>query len=117
MEDLDTLLDSLEKLLHREKEVIISSLKDEKSSQELFQTVEDKMLILSKLSQFTKEEALERKDRLERIDSLIQMNKELMLQNLKFIEDIFEAIFETNKTYSPTGSVKPPSEGFINKKV
>lgn len=117
MEDLDKILDKLEELLRKEKEVILSSMRDQNAAEELLKITEEKEDLLSRLSLFTREQALERREKIEKVDYMLQMNRELILQNIKFIEDIFEAIFETTKTYSPSGCTKPSPEGLINKKV
>ncbi|MCX7760817.1 MAG: hypothetical protein N2Z81_06465 [Hydrogenothermaceae bacterium] len=117
MEDLDTTLEKLKILLEEEKLCILNSLKDSSCANRLIEITQEKMDLLSKLSQFSKEEALEKLDKIQELNTLLHINRELIIQNLMFIEDLFEAIFETTKTYSPEGSIKSSGQGFINKKV
>lgn len=117
MEELDKVLSKLEELLEIEKELAINSINDTQVAQKLLELAEEKQQTLSQLANFTKDDALTKKDRIEKIYSMMKINQEIILNNLRFIEDLFEAIFDTTKTYSPEGSVKSPSDGFINKKV
>lgn len=117
MESLDDILEKLEDLLLREKQLIISSINDTASADHLVKLSQEKKELLLKLSMFTEEEALEKQDKIERLNNMMNINRELIINNLKFIDELFEAIFETTKTYSPEGSIKGSSEGFINKKV
>ncbi|MEZ0323925.1 MAG: hypothetical protein ABWJ98_06435 [Hydrogenothermaceae bacterium] len=117
MEDLDTILEKLKDILEEEKICILNSLKDTSCADRLIEIAQEKRDLLSKLSQFSKEEALEKLNKIEELNTLLNINRELIIQNMMFIEDIFEAIFETTKTYSPEGSVKSSGQGLINKKV
>lgn len=117
MKQLDEVLDKLEKILQEEKHLAINSINDPQISGRLLDLTIEKQQVLSELARFTKEEALEKKDRIEEIYRMIKINQEIILSNLKFIDELFEAVFDTPKTYSAEGKVKPPFEGFINKKA
>ncbi|MEJ5173440.1 MAG: hypothetical protein WHT47_06970 [Hydrogenothermaceae bacterium] len=117
MEDIDTILEKLKTILEEEKLCILNSIKDSSYADRLVEITKEKMDLLSKLSQFSKEEAMEKLSKIQELNTLLNTNRELIIQNLMFIEDLFEAIFETTKTYSPEGSVKSSGQGFINKKV
>lgn len=117
MKNLANLLDLLETLLDEEKVCIIRAINDKNCIEKLLDISEKKRELLSELASFTKEEVLKEIQRIERLEIKLNINRELVLQNLKFIEDLFEAVFETTKTYSPEGSLKSSKEGLINKKV
>lgn len=117
MQSIDDILDRLEDILIREKDLIVKSINDTNLAEHLLKISEEKRDLLSKLSNFTKEEALTRIEKIKKLNGLIDTNRELIINNLKFIDELFEAVFETTKTYSPEGSIKGSSEGFINKKV
>lgn len=117
MEQLDQILCKLEQILEEEKKVAIDAINDAKVAARLLEIAAQKQHLLSELSQFSKEEALQRKDKIEEIYKMMKINQEIILSNLKFIDELFEAIFDTTRTYSAEGKVKSTSEGFINKKA
>lgn len=117
MKQLDEVLSRLEQILDEEKQLAINAINDTQTAVRLFEIAVEKQQVLSELAQFSREEALERRDRIEEIYRMMKLNQEIILSNLKFIDELFEAIFDTTKTYSAEGKVKSPSEGFINKKA
>lgn len=117
MKQLDEVLNRLEQILNEEKHLAINAINDTQTAVRLFEIAAEKQQVLSELAEFTREEALERKDRIEEVHRMIKLNQEIILSNLKFIDELFEAIFGTTKTYSAEGKVKSPSDGFINKKA
>ncbi len=115
----ENLLNQLIKKLEEEKQYILLSLKDRSYSDKLIQVVEEKKQIISKLSSLEKKDFEGLEEKLHKIKSLSEENMILALNNIQFIEDIFEAIFkeEETKTYSSEGSFSKETKSLINKKI
>ncbi len=115
---VEKLLNSLIKILEEEKKLIILSIKDKSYSENLLKTLEEKKKTIEKLSLLPKEDFKGFEDKLQLIKSLSEENLILALNNIQFIEDIFEAIFkEETKTYSSEGNFSKEPKSLINKKI
>ncbi len=114
---VETLLQNLKNLLLKEKECIIKAINDTKSTEELNRIVEEKHNILMQLAQFKVEDFKGYEDLVYDIQQLSRTNMILAESNLKFIESVFESIFEQTSTYLSDGQVKSKSSGIINKKA
>ncbi|NPA52373.1 MAG: hypothetical protein GXO22_05720 [Aquificae bacterium] len=115
---VETLIDKLIKKLEEEKEALLYTLKDKTYSEKLLGIVEEKKELISKLSTYSKEDFVGLEDRLEKVKHLSQENMIFAMNNIQFIEDIFEAVFKQEiKTYSSKGDISKESKSLINKKI
>lgn len=111
------LLNDLKDLLIMEKECIVKAINDSKATQKLNEIVEKKQEILTKLAKFNVEDFENYKEIIKEIQILSENNMFLAQSNLKFIESVFESIFEETSTYSSEGEVKKQPSSILNKKV
>ena len=116
--NIDGLLQKLIELLEEERRILILSAKED-HSKKLFEIIEKKQEILDALSYVEEQELKNFKNELQKISELNKRNLELTENNMKFIEHLFEAIFEDEKVkkYSPDGTIKNKKEGLFNKKI
>ncbi|WP_281951134.1 hypothetical protein [Nitrosophilus kaiyonis] len=117
--EIQNILDNIINLLEEEKKLLIISLKDSKFSEDLKNIISKKQENLSKLASFEEKDILNFEKELKKIKMLNKENMNLAENNLKFIEDVFEAIFEKEETkqYTQNGEIKSKKEGLFNKKV
>ena len=117
--EIQNILNNIIRLLEEEKKLLIVSLKESKFSEDLKDIISKKQENLAKLSSFEEKDILSFKEELKKIKLLNQENMNLAENNLKFIEGIFEAIFEKEETkqYTQNGEIKSKKEGLFNKKV
>lgn len=111
------LLKELKELLLKEKDCIIKAINDPSATEELNRITLKKQEILSKIAQFNPEDFKEFKELVQEIQQLSKNNMILAESNLKFIESVFESIFEETSTYSSEGEVKKQPSNILNKKV
>lgn len=114
---LESLLDQLVDKLNTEKKLLVQSIKDTKYSKELEQVVEEKRRILSQIAQFSKEDFNGLEDKLLEIKRLSDINLNLAVNNIQFIDEIFSTIFDQPQKYNQKGSVEKPQKGLFNKKI
>ncbi len=117
MENLEKLLDKLIACLEEEKELLINSLKDSKLSEKLMEIVDTKREILLKISQLSREDLEKHQEKLKEIKRLSDINLNLAVNNIQFIDEIFSAIFEEPQKYDQSGAVKQNQKGLFNKKI
>lgn len=118
-EEIRDILKNIISLLEEEKKLLILSLKESKFSEDLADIISKKQENISKLSTYEEESVLKFPDELKKIKRLNEENMKLAQNNLKFIESIFESIFEKEETkqYTQNGELKTKKEGLFNKKV
>ena len=116
--ELHNILQKLIDLLEEERKILITSLKDN-NSEKLLEIIKKKQKILDTLSSIDQAELNNFKKELQQISELNKRNLELTQSNMKFIEHLFEAIFEDEKVkkYSPDGTIQNKKEGLFNKKI
>lgn len=111
------LLNDLKDLLIMEKEYIVKAINDGTATQKLNEIVEKKQEVLTNLAKFNVEDFKNYKEIIKEIQILSENNMFLAQSNLKFIESVFESIFEETSTYSSEGEVKKQPSSILNKKV
>ncbi len=106
-------------LLKDENRYIIESIKDKTASENLTQTIQKKEELLRQILALDKEEVEPYQEELKKIDEWTQRNKMLALNNMEFINEVFEAIFsqDSPSQYTKDGNITSKKEGFFNKKV
>lgn len=119
MEKAKKLLEKFLDLLEKENTLLIESIKSKEASNTLLETIEEKEITLTKILKLEKKDVEPYKELLFKIDDLTQRNKLLASNNLEFINDIFEAIYEKNSTtqYTKDGNIEKKRETILNKKV
>jgi len=113
------LLDKLIDLLEKENFLLIKTINDIKYSQDLIKILEEKQKTLFEISRLNEKDLLPFKEDLEKIKNLTDKNLKLAQNNLEFIEEVFEAIFEEEspKQYTKSGEIQTKKEGLFNKKI
>ena len=116
---IKNLLDKLIDLLEKENRLLIKTINDTKYSQELIKVLEEKQKALFEISRLEEKDLLPFKEELNKIKSLTDRNMQLAQNNLEFIEEVFEAIFEEEspKQYTKDGEIQTKKEGLFNKKI
>ncbi|MRJ03351.1 MAG: hypothetical protein GXO19_06765 [Epsilonproteobacteria bacterium] len=119
METLGQLLDRFETLLEEENRLLVESIKDKGAAQRILELVAQKEKIFKRIADHSRSELLPYKERLELIDELTQRNKALAINNIEFINEIFDAVYSVSAPtqYTKDGSLTTKREGFLNKKV
>ena len=119
MEALQELLSRFIELLEEENRLLIQSVKDKDAAQKLLELVTQKESVLKEIVRYNKEELQKHEDLLKRIDELTQRNRALAINNIEFINEIFDAIFSVNAPtqYTKNGSLSAKKEGLFNKKA
>ncbi|MRI83787.1 MAG: hypothetical protein C6I00_05130 [Nitratiruptor sp.] len=119
MEKLPELLNRFEGLLQEENRLLIESITSKEAARKILQLVEEKERLLQEIRGWEREQLAQYKELLERIDTLTQRNKALAINNIEFINEIFDAVFSasTPPQYTKDGSLSTKREGFFNKKV
>ncbi len=118
MEPKDLLAQFIE-LLKKENRYIIQSIREKEASQQLMEIVKQKEEILQKILSLEKEDIEPFKSELEEIDHWTQRNRALAINNMEFINEVFEAIYSQKSPtqYTKDGTIKKQKEGLFNKKV
>ncbi|SMC09316.1 hypothetical protein [Nitratiruptor tergarcus] len=105
--------------LKKENKLLIESVKEKDASSRLMEIVQRKEEILRQILSLEKEEVEPYQEELQLIDELTERNKSLAVNNIEFINDIFDAIYAANSPtkYTKDGNITTSKEGFFNKKV
>jgi vacuolar-type H+-ATPase subunit I/STV1 len=119
MKRLQELLERFKELLQEENRLLIQSVKDKEASQKILELVNQKEQLLGEIVGYNKEDLEKFRDLLEEIDELSQRNRALAVNNLEFINEIFDAIFSVNAPtqYTKDGNLSSKKEGLFNKKA
>lgn len=119
MKDIEKLLEHFLELLKDENRLLIESIKSKEASDELLKVIEEKEMVLTKILSLDKKDVEPYKNLLIEIEELTNRNKLLANNNIEFINEIFESIFEKNSTkqYTKDGSLEKPRETILNKKA
>ncbi len=117
--DTQALLRQFIELLKEENRCLIQSINDKKASQELIDTVQKKEELLHQILALEPEDVQPYKEDLEQIDHWTQRNRALAINNIEFINEIFDAIYnkDTPTQYTKDGTISNKKEGFFNKKA
>ena len=111
---MEALLKQFIELLEEENRLLVEVLKDSSLSERLEQVVAQKERILNELES-SKEKLQGYKEYLETIDNLSKRNQELASNNIAFIEELFQALFEEDTTqYGDDGTTKTPKTNLLN---
>jgi len=114
MNEVEALLTSLEKLLLKEKELLLKGIKSTKEAQEIEKIEEQKLEVLSKIAQLNEEELKPFKEKVKVLSSLNAEIKNLLINNMNFLESIMKELFpEENITYGNRNS----KQSLFNKKI
>ncbi len=113
------LLEKFIELLKNENRLLIESIKDKEASQKLMEIVDSKEELLRQILTLEKEEIEKYQEELRQIDELTERNRSLAVNNIEFINEIFDAIYAANAPtkYTKDGNITKSKEGFFNKKV
>ncbi len=111
------LLENFLKLLQQEHKTLLESVKDYELAKALDEIREKKEDILQQLQKCNIDELKEHKDILTKIEILSDNNANIALNNMIYIEKMFEAIFEETKQYSKDGTITNQNKSIVNKKV
>ena len=119
MKRLQELLQEFKRLLEEENRLLIESVRDKEASQKILQIVGQKEKILKEMVGYNKEEFGPFRKLMEEIDELTGRNRALAINNIEFINEIFDAVFSVNAPtqYTKDGSLSSKKEGLFNKKV
>ena len=113
------LLDRFVELLQEENKYIIESIRDKEASQKLLEVIEQKEELLKQILALKKEDIQPFHKELEEIEHWTQRNRALAINNMEFINEVFEAIYSQKSPtqYTKDGTMKSQKEGLFNKKV
>ena len=100
--DTQTLLRQFIELLKEENRCLIQSINDKKASQELIDTVQKKEELLRQILALEPEDVQPYKEDLQQIDHWTQRNRALAINNIEFINEIFDAIYSCLLYTSPS---------------
>ncbi len=115
--EIQQLLQQFLELLEKERTLLIESAKDYELAKALDNIRDKKIDLLQQLDQYELKDFKEHQELLEKIEEASDNNAKLALNNMIFIEKMFEAIFEEEKKYDKSGSISNQSKNIINKKV
>ncbi|BCD61887.1 hypothetical protein NitYY0826_C0750 [Nitratiruptor sp. YY08-26] len=117
--NVQELLKDFIELLKEENELLINSVKDKDVSSKLMKVVEQKEKLLHDILALEKEDVEQFTQELRLIDEWTERNRSLAVNNIEFINDIFDAIYAANAPtkYTKDGNISTSKEGFFNKKV
>ena len=116
-QEIQELFEKLKELLFIEKDLIIKAINDSQAVDQLNKIVEEKRKILFKLANYNPEDFKGFEEIIKEIQEISKNNMVLTQANLKFIESVFDSIFENAATYSTEGEIKKQSSSIINKKA
>ncbi len=113
------LLDRFLELLQEENRLLIQSIKEKKAAADLEEVVRQKEDILRQILALEKEDIEPFSEELAQIDAWTERNRTLAVNNIEFINEIFDAIYAQNAPtqYTKDGMITKKKEGFFNKKV
>ena len=113
------LLQNFIELLKEENKYLIESIKNKEISEQLLDVVKRKEKLLYEILSLDKKEVEPFEEELRQIDEWTQRNKSLAINNIEFINDIFDAIYSQNvpTKYTKDGKISTAKEGFFNKKA
>ncbi|GAB6072152.1 hypothetical protein JCM14244_05290 [Venenivibrio stagnispumantis] len=114
---MEEILKALINKLEEEKEYLIKTLADKSYIDKLLNVVEEKRELILKLSQYEVEDLKKYPELVNKLRELSEYNMQLAMNNIQFIEGLFESIFETEKTYTKDGNVEVKKDSLFNKKV
>ena len=118
---VEKVLNRLLELLTEERKELITSIKDNSAVKNLDKIREEKEKILTQIKDLDKKDVEKYLDLIEKIDRESKINQELALNNITFIDKLFEALFKSEKTeqYNKDGIIKNQNKqnGLLNKKV
>jgi len=114
---MEEILKALINKLEEEKEYLIKTLTDKSYIDKLINVVEEKRELILKLSQYEVEDLKKYPELVNKLRELSEYNMQLAMNNIQFIEGLFESIFETEKTYTKDGNVEVKKDSLFNKKV
>ncbi len=119
MKNLQELLERFITLLDEERRLLIKSIEDKEASKALLELTDKKDKILKEIFTYDKEELKKYGDYIQKIDELTQRNRALAMNNIEFLNEIFDAIFSHTSPaqYTKEGDIKSKKEGLFNKKV
>ncbi len=119
MKRLQELLGEFKALLEEENRLLIESIKDKEASDKILKNVAKKEKVLQEIIGYNKEDLEKFRELLEEIDELSQRNRALALNNIEFINDIFDAVFSASAPtqYTKDGNLSTKKEGLFNKKA
>ncbi len=117
--DTQALLQKFIELLKEENRYLIQSINDKRASQELIDTVQKKEKLLQQILTLKPEDVKPYVENLEQIDHWIQRNRALAINNIEFINEIFDAIYSKDSPtqYTKDGTISNKKESFFNKKA
>ncbi|MDM7272884.1 hypothetical protein [Sulfurihydrogenibium azorense] len=115
--EIQDLFERLKDLLLVEKDLIVKAINDSQAVDQLNKVVEEKREVLLKLANYNPEDFKGFENMVREIQDLSKSNMILSQANLKFIESVFDSIFENASTYSTEGQIKKQSSSIINKKA
>ncbi len=117
--DIQALLREFIELLKEENRYLIQSISDKRASDELIETVRKKEELLRQILALEPEDVKPYLKDLEQIDHWTQRNRALAINNIEFINEIFDAIYskDTPTQYTKDGTISNKKEGFFNKKA
>ncbi len=113
------LLDRFLDLLKEENALLIQSVKDKNAAKKLEEVVAKKEEVLRQILALEREDIEPFADELQEIDAWTERNKTLAVNNIEFINEIFDAIYAQNSPtqYTKDGTISTKKKGFFNKKV
>lgn len=106
-------------LLQEENKYLIESIKNKEISKQLLDTVRKKEKLLNEIVSLKKEDVEPYENELRQIDEWTQRNKSLAINNIEFVNEIFDAIYSQKvpTKYTKDGKISTTKEGFFNKKA
>jgi len=106
-------------LLESENRLLIQSVKDRGASDKLMEIVAQKEELLRQILSLEKEDVESYQEELRQIDEWTERNRSLAVNNIEFINEIFDAIYTSNAPtkYTKDGNITTSKEGFFKKKV
>ena len=113
------LLQNLIQLLMEENKYLIESIKNKKVSEQLLDVVKKKEKLIYEILLLDKKAVEPFEEELRQIDEWTQRNKSLAINNIEFINEIFDAIYSQNvpPKYTKDGKISTVKEGLFNKKA
>ncbi len=117
--DIQALLQKFIELLKKENDYLIQSINDKEASQKLIEIVQKKEEILQQILALEPKDVEPYKADLAQIDHWTQRNQALAVNNIEFINEIFDAIYgkESATQYTKDGTISNQKKGFFNKKA
>lgn len=113
------ILESYKNLLQKENSLLIKSLQDSAISQELLEVVEKKEDLLKQILGLDPGAVEGFEEELATIDMWMERNRILAIENIEFVNEIFDAIYAKNSStqYTKDGTIYNKKEHIFNKKA